>query len=419
MSCPWNPLDCVGDVVTTVAGDAFDSIARKFGQLADAAVTWLWHQISVATAVRLTGPGFTRQLKILLAVSAVVAVGLFAIQLIMAAIRRDMGALARGLKGMVIAFIGGGAAIGATNALLVATDSLSEGIVRAATGGTVDQMGHALIAAGTIQSATANASGVLLLSLFAIVATVAVWASLMVRKVLIVISAVFAPVAFAGSIADFTASWTRRWIETTVALIVSKLLLVIIFVVGLEMLVGGAGETGSGGTQTLTQVISGLLVLLVAGTAPLLALQLVHWSGNQFHQVHSLASTSTGGVHRAVDWSRSAASKASLVAAGAGGAAGAAGAGGAGGGFRMIGSARPQPTGGRVSGRETSAPAHTGSGDHPPPSPPRRPSPPPTPPPQPPPSAAPPSGSNQGPQQDPPADRHPGRAMDNPDRRRP
>src|SRR5436190_1679778 len=82
------------------------------------------------------------------------------------------------------AFIGGGAAIGATNALLAATDSLSEGIVKAATGGTVEQMGHSLLAAGSIQGSTANAAGVLLLSLFAIVATIAVWASLMVRKVL-------------------------------------------------------------------------------------------------------------------------------------------------------------------------------------------------------------------------------------------
>ena len=403
MSCPWNPLDCPGQLAKSAAGGAFDFIADRFGELADAAINWLWRQISLATAVDLDGRGFNNQLAIVLALTAVVAVGLFAIQLVVAVMRRDMGSLARGLKGVVVAFIGGGAAIGATNALLAATDSLSEGIVKAATGGTVEQMGHSLLAAGSIQGSTANAAGVLLLSLFAIVATIAVWASLMVRKVLIVISAVFAPIAFAGSIADVTVSWTRRWIETTVALIVSKLVLVIIFMVGLGMLVDGAGQSGGGATQTMTQIVSGLLVLLVAGAAPFLALGLVHWSGNQFHQVHSLASTSTAGALRTADWSRSAARKASVVAAGAAGAAGGAG------GFRMIGSSWPRPGAG-----QTSAPTTVGTAvpaeDRPAPAPPRRTSPPP-----PPPRA----DSAGDPPPEPPPPRRRGPAAGGPERHRP
>jgi hypothetical protein len=127
-----------------------------------------------------------------------------------------------------------------------------------------------------------------------------VWAALTVRKVLIVISAVFAPLAFAGSLADITASWVRRWIEVTVALIVSKLVLVIIFVVGLDMLVKGVGQAGTGHAQEVTQAVSGLLVLAVAGFAPWLALRLVHWSGDQFHQIHGLATTSAAGAQKAV-----------------------------------------------------------------------------------------------------------------------
>ncbi|HET9441882.1 MAG TPA: hypothetical protein VFO65_01095 [Acidimicrobiales bacterium] len=411
MNCPWNPLDCPGNVVRTVAGDAFDSIALQFGQLADAAITWLWRQVAAASAVELGGPGFTGQLRVVLIITGVVAVGLFALQLSASALRRDMGGLGRGLKGLVVAFIGGGAAIGVTNALLAATDSLSDGIVMAATGGTMEEMGRALVATGAIQSATANASGVLLLSLFALVATVAVWAALMVRKVLIVVSAVFAPVAFAGSISDVTVSWTRRWIETTLALIVSKLLLVIIFVVGLEVLLGGAGQAGDGVGQSVTQVVSGLLVLLVAGTAPLVALKLVHWSGSQFHNLHALATTSTGGVHRTVDWSRSAARKAS-IAAGAG-FGGAAGAGAAGGGFKMIGSDWPRSGGGGSGGRATGVQAHPPLPDDPPAGPARRQ------PPAPPRPATPPPAPDRAAQPEPPLIRDSGRAADTPDRRRP
>ena len=405
MSCPLNPFDCPGEIGRKVAGDAFESIARKFGQLADSAINWLWQQISAASAVRLDGAGFATDLKILMAITAVVAVGLFALQITASALRRDVGGLGRALKGLVIAFIGGGAAIAATNALLAATDSLSEGVVKAATGGSIEEMGRALLGASAIESATANPSGILLLALFAMVATVAVWAALVVRKVLIVVSAVFAPVAFAGSIADVTVSWTRRWIETTIALVVSKLVLVIIFVVGLGVLVRGAGQSGGGATQSMTQVVSGLLVLLVAGTAPLLALKLVHWSGNQFHHLHALASTSTGGVHRAVDWSRSAASRASMATAGVA----------VGGGFKMIGSAWPQPGRGRDSAPgNAAAPPRRDGPDDPPPTPPPPPSPPlPPAPPAPPRTAGPSADQVALPLPDPGPERQP------PERRRP
>ena len=226
-----------------------------------------------------------------------VAVGLFVIQVIASTLRRDAARAGPGCQGT-----GGGLssaaamAIGATNILLAAVDSLSAGVVQAATGQSLSQVGHAILAGATISAASSNPAGDHHLLLAALVAVVIVWAALMVRKVLIVISAVFAPLAFAGSLADITASWVRRWIEVTVALIVSKLILVIIFVVGLGMLVKGVGQASTGDTQQATQAVSGLLVLALAGFAPWLALKLVHWSGDQFHQIHGLASASAAGA---------------------------------------------------------------------------------------------------------------------------
>jgi hypothetical protein len=125
----------------------------------------------------------------------------------------------------------------------------------------------------------------------------------------------------------------RRWIEVTVALIVSKLILVIIFVVGLDMLVKGVGQAGSGGTQRVTQAVSGLLVLAVAGFSPWLALRLVHWSGDHFHQVHTLASASAAGAQQAVQMPQKA-----LPWVTGGGA----------GGLAAVGVARTQGAGGEV-----------------------------------------------------------------------
>jgi hypothetical protein len=297
---PWNPIGCAASLAKSAAGDAFSSIAHDFGHMADSAVNWLWAQTSDATSVRLGGAGFHLDLGIVATIAVTVAVGLFVIQVMASTLRRDPSGLGRAVKGLLVAFLGAGIAIGATNTLLAAVDALSAGVVQAATGQSLPQVGHAILTGSTISQASSNPAAIIIFSMAALLAVAFVWAALTVRKVLIVISAVFAPLAFAGSLADFTVSWVRRWIEVTVALIVSKLILVIIFVVGLDMLVKGVGQAGSGDTQRATQAVSGLLVLAVAGFAPWLALKLVHWSGDQFHQVHGLATASAAGAHKAI-----------------------------------------------------------------------------------------------------------------------
>src|SRR5271156_5585710 len=104
MSCaPWNPAGCAADIAKSVAGDAFGSIAHDFANAADSATNWLWGQIGTATSIHLGGPGFTLDLGIVLAITATVAVGLFAIQLISSTLKRDAGGLGRALKGLVVA----------------------------------------------------------------------------------------------------------------------------------------------------------------------------------------------------------------------------------------------------------------------------------------------------------------------------
>ena len=137
-------------------------------------------------------------------------------------------------------------------------------------------------------------------------ASVIVWAALMTRKLLLIVSALFAPVAFAGSLGDITASWVRKWIEFTVALIASKVILVLIFVVGLGVLDNGVGEaTVGGGTsgqvaQSATQLVIGCLILCLGGLAPWMAIKLVHFTGDSFHQIHSHAQAVQGAGQQAM-----------------------------------------------------------------------------------------------------------------------
>jgi type IV secretion system protein TrbL len=333
MTCSiLHPLTCLNSAAKSAAGDAFDSIAKDFAQAAGSSINWLWAQMSESTAVHLGGAGFSLDLAIVGAITGVVAVGLFMIQVIASTLRRDTAGFGRAFKGLVVAFLAGGIAIAVTNVLLDAVDSLSEGVVQVAMGTNINQMGGKILGGGAILNVS-NPAAMMLLSVAAIAAVVVVWFALMVRKVLIVVSAVFAPLAFAGSLADITVNWTRKWIETMVALVVSKLVLVVIFVVGWGVLDHGIGRSGHGGAQTVTQTASGLLILGVAGLSPWMALKMVHFSGDQFHHLHGLAGAATGGARVAATAPQKAAawkSTATGLAGGAGrAAAGGAAAGGA------------------------------------------------------------------------------------------
>jgi hypothetical protein len=306
MSCSLiNPLSygsCAGDIAKSVAGDAFDSIAKSFGHAAQSATGWLWAQINTATAVQLGGAGFSTVLGMVAAIAGTVAVGLFVIQIIQSLFRREPAGLGRAIRGLLVAFIAGGVSVAAVNLLLAATDALCTGVVETAVGTDPAGLGRLVLGSSAtaalvgMVSGPGGAAGVLLLALAILAAVVIVYVALVIRKVLMVVTAVFAPLAFAGSLADITVAWTRRWIEFTLALVFSKLILILIFVIGYFMLIKGVGQAGTGVTQEITQVVSGVIVLALAGFAPWLALKVVHFTGDHATQLHAMSATTAGGA---------------------------------------------------------------------------------------------------------------------------
>ena len=122
-----------------------------------------------------------------------------------------------------------------------------------------------------------------------------VWAAMMIRKLLLIIAAVLAPLAFAGRDGRHHAAWVRRWIEFVAAMIVSKLLLVIILSIGLAVF-EGAGQSGGGAGQTATQLAAGSLILMMGGFAPWMAIRMFHFAGDTFHAAHlTVGQASSGG----------------------------------------------------------------------------------------------------------------------------
>lgn len=291
-----NPMSALTSLlssgVKSLAGSAFQAIAKYFSDAATKVCVWLWQQIGSAAAIQLGGSGFDRLLGILMAIAMVVGMGLFLIQIIQSILRRDVAGLGRAAKGLLIAFLGGAVAITMTNLLLSATDSLSNGVVQAATGGSMTTLGNSIMST-TALTAIQNPAALLILSLIIIVSAVVIWAALTVRKLLIILAAVFGPLAFAGALADISTGWVKKWIEGMIALIASKLILVTILITGFYTLVRGLGAVGAAGapsgTQAVTQVASGGLLLLMGGLAPWIALKTVHFTSDHMSQLHGQA----------------------------------------------------------------------------------------------------------------------------------
>jgi hypothetical protein len=289
--------------IDTAATDAFSSMARSFASAAGSAVSWLWTQLNDATAVNLSSPGVQRDLLATGAIAVVVCLGLFVIQVITAALRREPGGLVRAVTGLGVALVASGFAIAATRLLLAAVDQLCDGVVQYAAGTDLNGLGTRFAIAQSLAQ-IANPAGLFLFAMLILAAVVVVWGALMIRKLLVIVAAVMTPLAFAGAAADITRGWVRRWIEFTAALIAAKLLLVVMLLVGLSVFQGAGLVTGSGqqatSAQAGTQLAAGAVLLLMAGFAPWIAIRMFHFAGDALHAAHSQASAARSGVQTVV-----------------------------------------------------------------------------------------------------------------------
>jgi hypothetical protein len=212
----------------------------------------------------------------------------------------------------------------------------------------------------------------ILIGLMMVVGFILLWGVLFFRKAALILTAVFAPIAFAGSAWDQTRVWTRRWLEIVAALVFSKVVIVVTFVVGASAFARVGPQTGGPPTGTtpsgvggLSDALVGALLLSIAVFAPWLTWRFVHWSGMEAASVmHSTVAANpiSRGARSAATTGRVVAQQAlmSTLLGGAGAAGGAARAGASTSGAAASGvsaSARPVPA-----PRQVPQPAASGGG---------------------------------------------------------
>ena len=216
--------DAVGEGAASLVAAPFDWLAQAMGAAAGWLFEAVWSVFDTTTLVDVTKPGYIAVYNLLFGIAVFVMLIFFCLQLITGLIRRDPTALTRAALGAAKSILGSFVAIGLTGLLLEITDQLAVGIVQA-TGNTMEGMGDriALLAAGfgaiNIVAPGVGAIITIFLAGLAISAAAIVWFSLLIRKALLLVAIVFAPIALAGFSWDATKGWFGKWATFVIALI--------------------------------------------------------------------------------------------------------------------------------------------------------------------------------------------------------
>ena len=282
------------------AGLFFGWIASAMGLAVSTLFQGMWDVFSTTTSVDVTSDGYVKVYNIRFGIAVFVTLLFFCFQLITGLARRDPSALTRAALGVAKSVLGSFVLITCTALLLEITDQLCVGIIQA-TGQTIESMDDRLallITAVTITSVAGGAGALLTIFLagLMIAAIFILWFSLLIRKALLLVAIVFGPVALAGLTWEASRGWFGKWATFVVALIASKLVIVVIFLIATTQVAAPISLD----LKSLSEPIAGIVLLFVAAFAPYLAYKFLSFVGFDMYQASSMEQEAKNALNRPV-----------------------------------------------------------------------------------------------------------------------
>ncbi|MFF9567615.1 ATP-binding protein [Streptomyces sp. NPDC014685] len=273
--------DTVGGVVGATGEAVTDGIgawiAKSMGEMAQAAADLASKAVDETTAIDLNAEWFRSNYELILPIGLILTVGTFCLQLTRAAWRRDERALAQAVYGTAAGVLFAFAAIACTTVAITVVDALSAGLFQAANS-SVDDAVRRIIKVNELGAMFGLGWGVpAIVALGCAVGAFLYWAVMVARKVGILVLVTLAVFAGAGGGWEAARRWRRGWIEATSTLIVSKLLMTIVFLLG----VSAMGKTdASDGLAALSDAIAGIVVMVLVMLCPYATYKFVHWAAD-------------------------------------------------------------------------------------------------------------------------------------------
>ena len=318
-------IDFVSDPGKAITEGIGNWIAKSCGELAAAAADLAAEAVNTTTKIDLGAGWFRDNYEMLLPIGLTILVATFCAQLVRAAMKRDGQALGQAFTGTVGGVIFCFAAIALTTVAIEVVDALSDSLFAAA-GTSIDDAVRRMVKVSQI--AAISPLGWLVAALAALgaaVGAVMYWCVMMVRKVGILVLVTLAVFAGAGGGWEAARRWRRGWIEATATLIVSKLLMTVVFLLGISAM----GKTDAdGGIAALADVMAGIVIMLLVMLCPYATFKFVHWAAESTDG-ETLHRSGGAGAQLAKAHAENATRKAAAAAATAGTGGAAAGAGAA------------------------------------------------------------------------------------------
>ncbi|MGW2822126.1 SCO6881 family protein [Streptomyces sp. NPDC001443] len=305
----------------TNPGEAIGNwLAKSAGELAAAAADLAAEAVNTTTRVDLNAGWFRANYEMILPIGLIVLVATFCAQLARAAIRRDGQALTQAFTGTATGVLFASTAIAFTTVAVEVVDAVSDGLFQAAG---LD------IAAAVRRVVKVGQIGLLpglgwLVAVFAgigaAIGALLYWCVMLVRKVGILVMVTLAIFAGAGGGWETARRWRKGWIEATATLVVSKLLMTVIFVLGIAAI----GKTEArDGIAALADVMAGIVVLSLVLLCPYATFKFVHWAASEGSDAETLHRSGGAGARIARQHAERGVRKAAAMAAIGGAAAGA------------------------------------------------------------------------------------------------
>ncbi|MFI9261395.1 ATP-binding protein [Streptomyces sioyaensis] len=273
--------DAVGGVVSSTGEAVTDGIgawiAKSMGEVAQSAADLASKAVDQTTSIDLNAEWFRTNYELLLPIGLILTVGTFCLQLTRAAWRRDERALVQAAFGTMVGVFFAFAAISCTTVAITVVDALSTGLFKAANS-SVDDAVRRMIKVNELGVMYGLGWGVpSIIALGCAVGAFLYWAVMVARKVGILVLVTLAVFAGAGGGWEVAKRWRRGWIEATSTLVVSKLLMTIVFLLG----VSAMGKSNAhDGLSALSDAIAGIVVMVLVMLCPYATYKFVHWAAD-------------------------------------------------------------------------------------------------------------------------------------------
>ena len=264
-------------VVSAVLSAIAHAISSGIASLASWAIGGLAHAATATTAVNL-GTWFQGPWRAMLTVASLAALPLFFAGVLESLVHGEgVAGLGRVLGRLALAGVGALIGLALVQLLLGLVDVSCE-VVEHTSGISISaalaRLGTALGVTTVVGGGGVAAIGALLLALCAALAALVLWLELAMRTVLILVTTAFLPLGLSGLLWPKTASWLRRIGEILTAIAISKLVIVVVLVLGAAALTNSPISLSTPGAD-IDAMVQGVAFLGLATLGLPIALRVV------------------------------------------------------------------------------------------------------------------------------------------------